>query len=155
VRPERSVIVPDTISGIADPVSAAWRRGECDLGVERVEDRLDQQYVDALHETRDLLAIGLGEVRNVIRGTGDPPPSATATVTLVGPIAPPPNINPSRPASSAATGEPAGDRCLVDQLGIGEAVVALATTVDENVLVVMSAPATGNGGAGRRRRRGT
>ena len=26
VRPERSVIVPDTINGVAAPVSAAWRR---------------------------------------------------------------------------------------------------------------------------------
>ena len=63
------MIVPEIISGVRDARlgSVAACCPDRRLGVERVEDRLDQQHVDAaFDEAGDLLAIGVGESRNVI-----------------------------------------------------------------------------------------
>ncbi len=64
VRPERSVIVPEIISGSVRAGAGERTAGGDDrrLCVERVEDRLDQQQVDAALDQRvDLLLVGGGE----------------------------------------------------------------------------------------------
>ena len=66
VRPERSVIVPEIISGQLRAVRAHGAPAGDDrrLRVERVEDRLDQDRVDAAAQQRfDLFLVGVGERR--------------------------------------------------------------------------------------------
>ena len=66
VRPERSVMVPEIMSGrlnaaLGERLEAGEDRG---LGVERVEDRFDQQEVRAaVDQPADLLAVGDREAR--------------------------------------------------------------------------------------------
>ena len=65
VRPERSVIVPEIITGTSTPRSSKTSRDGEDrrLGVERVEDRLDQQQVGAaVDQPAHLLAIGVAQL---------------------------------------------------------------------------------------------
>ena len=61
VRPEASVIVPEIISGRRAPrrLERVVDREQRRLGVQRVEDRLDQQQVDAaLEQPVDRFAVG-------------------------------------------------------------------------------------------------
>ena len=61
VRPEASVIVPETITGsrAPDALEARLDREQRGLGVQRVEDRLDQQQVGAaLDQPVDRLGVG-------------------------------------------------------------------------------------------------
>ena len=60
-RPERSVMVPETITGTLDPARRALLGDGIDrgLGVERVEDGLDQQQIGAaVEQSPHLLAVG-------------------------------------------------------------------------------------------------
>ena len=64
-RPERSVMVPEIITGMSMPrVCAGFRDGvDRGLGVERVEDGLDQQEIGAaVDQALDLLAIGRAQL---------------------------------------------------------------------------------------------
>ena len=66
VRPERSVMVPEMISGSSTPSSSntCERRKARRLGIERVEHRLDQQQVDAaVDQPARLLGVGLAPAR--------------------------------------------------------------------------------------------
>ena len=128
------MIVPEIISGVVMPVvgGVAACRPDRRLGVERVEDRLDQQHVDtALDEAGDLLAIRVGDVaerhrpvagildawrhrqRHVGRTdrAGDPARTAVAPLRVVG----------------GATGQLRGRAVeLADQCRVVEAVLALS-----------------------------
>ncbi len=61
VRPERSVIVPEISSGTLRPTFFENLRDgkDCRLGVQGVEDRLDEEQVDAtFKQTAHLLFVG-------------------------------------------------------------------------------------------------
>ncbi len=127
------MIVPEIISGVVDPGVGGMAAGGPDrrLGVERVEDRLDQQHVDAaLDEAGDLLAIGLGQLaerhravsgildlgRQRQRDVGRPDRAGDPALAAVG----------GGRGVDGAAGEPgAGDVDLVDQRRVVEAVLAL------------------------------
>ena len=66
VRPERSVIVPEIITGSRTPRLGEdlLDREDRRLGVERVEDRLDQDDVGAaVDQAAQLLAVGDAQTR--------------------------------------------------------------------------------------------
>ena len=67
VRPERSVIVPEIITGRRDAARLGEHlvdREDRRLGVQRVEDRLDQEEVGAaVDQAAHLLAIGVDAAR--------------------------------------------------------------------------------------------
>ncbi len=96
------------------------------LRVERVEDRLDQQQVDAaLGERRDLLGVGRVDlVEASPRGRpGRRPPGDSDSVTLSGPIEPATN---RPPASSAACRASCAPRTFISRTQRLQAVVGLA-----------------------------
>src|SRR6478672_10229930 len=63
VRPEASVIVPDTMIGSRAPLECVVDRIKRRLCVQRVEHRLDEQQIDAaVQEAIDRLAVSLCEL---------------------------------------------------------------------------------------------
>ena len=65
VRPDRSVIVPEIITGRRMPFSSNTLLGREDrrLGVQRIEDRLDQDDIGAaIDEAAHLLGIGDAQI---------------------------------------------------------------------------------------------
>ena len=93
VRPDASVIVPDTITGQRRPRSLEIRvdREQRRLGVQRVEYRLDQQQVGAAFEQRlDGLAVRRRPARRsvTLRAPGSLTSGEIDAVRLVGPSEP-------------------------------------------------------------------
>ena len=93
MRPDRSVIVPEIMTGIFSPrASSELGDGvERGLGVERVENRFHEQKVDAAFEQgRRLLADkrALSSSKVVARKPGLFTSGEIEAVRLVGPIAP-------------------------------------------------------------------
>ena len=65
VRPDRSVIVPEIMTGNRSPLASktSSMRKQCRLGVERVEDRLDDQKIGAALDQRGRgFGIGLAQL---------------------------------------------------------------------------------------------
>ena len=92
VRPEGSVIVPEMMTGRREAQLLEQRldREDGGLGVERVEDGLDEQEVDAaVHEATGRLVVGRHELLEVtLRAPGSFTSGDSDAVRLVGPRLP-------------------------------------------------------------------
>ena len=93
VRPEASVIVPEMMSGRSTPdlVERLPHREERRLGVQRVENRLDQEQIDAAFDQRaraDRDRSSASWSKSMLRNAGSLTFGDSDAVRFVGPSAP-------------------------------------------------------------------